>query len=571
MDDDRKLSVALPDEREYPAGLREGYELMECLSDGDESRTLLARSRASGDMAVAKCFLKGSPLFERSEPEALRALNAPPLPRFIAEYTGEEMRCVLREYVPGEPLNKLAKRRAFGEEEIIRVGLDLCDQLAALHGLNPPVIHRDIKPQNVVMRPDGRAVLIDFGISRVVTGGKGDTVVFGTQGFAPPEQYGYAATDCRSDIFSLGMLLAWMRTGEAQPPQKPATPLDRAIARCTAFDPGKRFGSVRQVRRALGKALPARRKRALALRALAAVCALAIVGLGAWGLRERANRAAVFADPLIERAARLNLGLRDGQRLTKSMLNDVTALYVVAGEAYPDADSFYPAVTRWYAAGRPDPKTPATLEDARQMPNLEQVCVAAEALTDLSPLAGLQRLNKVELKHNAIEDLSPLAGMTALTSVGVNGNPVRDLSPLTECPNLAFLDLCEVRSYDPAVIAELGNFDFLDLSNPTESYKYLSGKSVLHLRLNWTGLTSLDALGDVSRLEDLQIAHTDVTDLAGIEAHPGLTGLNLAGAPVKDLSPVLALPRLQTLIVSEDMLPLVQALGEVPFEVGVEP
>lgn len=571
MDDDRKLTVALPDEREYPAGLREGYELMECFSEKDDSRTLLARNRESGDMAVVKCHLKGSPLFEHSEPEVLKALDAPPLPRFIAEYAGEEMRCVLREYVPGEPLNKLAKRRAFSDEEIIRVGLDLCDQLAALHGLNPPVIHRDIKPQNVVMRPDGAAVLIDFGISRVVTDGKGDTVVIGTQGFAPPEQYGFAATDCRSDIFSLGMLLAWMRTGEAQPPQKPATPLERAIARCTAFDPGKRFDSVRQVKRALSGALPARRKRTLALRALAAACALAVAGFGAWGLRERMNRAADFADPLIEQAARLNLGLSDGQALTKPMLGDVTALYIVAGEAYPDADSFYPAINQWYAAGKPDPGATVSLEDVRQMPNLEQVCVVADNLTDLSPLEELTSLNKVEFKHNEIEDLSPLTGMPLLSSVGINGNPVRDLTPLVGCPRLDCLDLCDVRNYDPSVIADLGNFNYLDLSNPTTSYEYLSGKSVLSLSLSWTGLTSLDALKDVTRLEDLQIAHTAVSDLTGIEAHAGLKRLNLAGIPVKDLSPVLGLPALETLVVSEDMLPLVDALGEVPFEVSVEP
>ena len=568
---DRSLIVNLPDEREYPEALRAQYELMECFSEKADGRTLLARHRESGRMAVVKCYLKGSPLYDHSEPEALKALNAPPLPRFIAEYACEETRCVLREYVPGDPLDKLAKRRAFTDEQIVGIGLDLCGQLEALHGLNPPVIHRDIKPQNVVLCPDGTAVLIDFGISRAVTDGKGDTVVYGTQGFAPPEQYGYAATDCRSDIFSLGMLLQWLRTGEATPPQKPAAPLERAIARCTAFDPGRRFGSVRQVRRALGACLPGARRRSLVLRALAAACALALIALGGWGLYARANQAAVFADPLIEQAARLNLGLADGRSLTKRMLGDVKALYIVAGEAYPDPDSFYPAVNRWYADGSPAWDGTVSLEDARQLPNLEQVCVAAGNLSDLSPLEGLQKLNKVELKHNAVEDLSPLAGMTALTSVGVNDNPLRDLSPLTECPNLAFLDLCSVRSYDPSVIAELGNFDYLDLSNPTDSYNYLSGKSVLSLRLDWTGLTSLDALKDVTRLEDLQISHTAVSDLAGIEVHAGLKRLNIAATPVSDLTPLLALPQLETLIVSEDMLDAVEALGEAPFEVKIEP
>ena len=127
-----------------------------------------------------------------------------------------------------------------------------------------------------------------------------------------------------------------------------------------------------------------------------------------------------------------------------------------------------------------------------------------------------------------------------------------------------------MRSYDPSVIAQLGNFDFLDLSNPTESYNYLSGKSVLSLRLSWTGLTSLDALDGVTRLEDLQIAHTSVSDLSHLTLHPGLKTLNIAAIPARDLTPLLELPQLNTLVVSEDMLSQVERLGEVPFEVRVE-
>ncbi len=571
MSHELKAIPNLPDEREYPAELIERYELMECFTDKPDSRTLLARDRESGDMAVVKCYLKGSLLYERAEPEALKALDAPPLPRFIAEYTGDAMRCALREYVPGEPLDKAAARRKFSEDEVIDIGLRLCDQLIALHGLHPPVIHRDIKPQNVVLRPDGMAVLIDFGIARVVSGGAGgDTVVYGTQGFAPPEQYGFAATDCRSDIYSLGMLLQWLRTGQARPPQSPEAPLERVIARCAAFDPARRFSDIGQVKRALQSAKPAARRRAKLLRALAAVCAVALIGLGVFAIRQRANRAAEFAEPLIERSARMNLGLADGQNLTRDRLDDVTGIYIVAGEAYPNADSFYAAVNQWYAAGKPGNGNTASLEDLAQLPNVTQVCVAAEALTDISPVARLKNLQSVEFKHNTIEDISPLAGIVGLRNVGLNSNPVRDISPLLDCPGLAFLDLCDVRSYDPAVVAELGNFDFLDLSNPTESYNYLDGKSVLALRLSWTGLTSLDALDGVTRLEDLQIAHTAVSDLSHLALHPGLKTLNIAAISADDLSPVLALPQLQTLLVSADMLPLVKALGEVPFSVSVE-
>ena len=564
------LDPILPDEREYPEALRARFELLECFSAKADTQTLLARDRTTGTLCVVKCCLKGGLLYDHAEPDALKALDAPPLPRFVAEYTGEDMRCVLREYVPGQSLAEAAAHRRFSEDEIIAIGGQLCDQLASLHGLDPPVIHRDIKPQNVVLRPDGTAVLIDFGISRVVTSDKGDTLVCGTQGFAPPEQYGFAPTDCRSDVFGLGMLLEWLRTGETRPPHNAGTPLEKVIARCTAFDPRRRFSDIGQVKRALQRATPAARRKALALRALAAAVALCLAGLGAHFLWQRDHRAAAFKEPLVEQSARLNLGLEEGEVLTPDRLGEVKGIFIVAGEAFGSADEFYPAVNRWYAAGRPGKGPTASLEDLGQLPNVEQVCVAAEALTDLSPVAGHERLSAVEFKHNQIEDIAPLAGMTSLTYVGLNDNPVRDIAPLAECPNLAFLDLCDVRTYDPSAIASLGNFDFLDLSNPTGSYNYLSGKSVLSLRLNWSGLTSLDALSGVSRLEDLQMSHTAVTDLSPLADHPGLRVVNIAAVPAKDLTPLLGLPMLESVVVSADMLPEVEALGEVGFQVNIE-
>ena len=122
--------------------------------------------------------------------------------------------------------------------------MQLCEQLCALHEMTPPVIHRDIKPQNVVIRPDGRAVLIDFGIARVRTEGERDTVAFGTQGFAPPEQYGFSQTDARSDIFSLGILLYWLLHRETKVPREAHTELEKVIARCAFFDPGQALSDI---------------------------------------------------------------------------------------------------------------------------------------------------------------------------------------------------------------------------------------------------------------------------------------------------------------------------------------
>ena len=560
----------LPDEGEYSPELRDGYELLECFSDREDMSTFLARNLDTGKLCVVKCYLKENVLYGHSEPEPLRRLDAAPLPRFLAEYRNDRMRCVLREYIPGESLDTLAEKKRFSEEEVLKIGVQLCRQLDVLHSMDPPVIHRDIKPQNVVLREDGTAVLIDFGIARVHTEKETDTVAFGTQGFAPPEQYGFAQTDARSDIYSLGILLCWLLHRQIKPERENRSPLEKVIARCTAFDPEKRFADVRQVERALLAAEPqARRKRSYLTSAAAVfLLVLAVIGIGAFA-RGR-EKTVVFSQSLIEQAVRLNLGLGERDKITANLLDQVTGIYIVADTAYPDADGFYPAIGRWYAQGQSVRGEITNLEDLRKMPNLEQVCIVAQELSDISALQAMSKLNKVEFKHNYITDIGVLAGMGHLTSVGINDNPVRDISPLTECPKLAFLDLCDVRSYDPTVVQRLGNFDLLDISNPTDSYRYLDGKSILDLRIAWTGLDDLHVLDRVTRLERLYIDHSQVSDLSPLKRHTGLKTLNLAGLPVADLSVLLELKQLEEVTISADMQPLADALGDVPFAVRVE-
>ena len=565
-----KTVPPLPDEAEYPRQLTEEYELLERMSGSQETETLLARNRKTGEKVSVKCFLAGHALYDQEEPEVLRALDAPPLPRFVAEYRNEKMRCVLRRYVEGESLAERASCKPMMDGEIREMGIRLCDQLQALHDANPPVIHRDVKPQNIIIQEDGTPVLIDFGISRVQSVRETDTLILGTKGFAPPEQYGFSRTDARSDIYSLGMVLQWLRKGDFEFSESASSPLEKVIRRMTAFDPRGRYENVAQVRKALENTRPQNRRRRAVWAGLAAALALLCAALGIFAGLQAQNRRAQIKEPLIAEAVRLNLGLEENAVITREDLNRVRGIYIVADAAYADPEGFYPAIGRWYAEANRVPGRLASLTDLSQMPNLEQVCVAAEQLEDITGLSGLERVNKVEFKHNQIRDISVLAGMEHLTSVGLNGNPVQDLSPLLQCPALAFLDLCGVRNYDPTIIGQLGNFDYLDISNPTESYRYLGQKSVLSLAIAWTGLSTLEDLAGVTRLEDLEISHTAVSDLSPIIRHTGLRNLKMSAIPIKDLSPLKSLPRLESVTLSRDMEPLAEKLGECSFEIRYE-
>lgn len=565
-----EAGVILPDEKEYPRELTEKYELIEMLSEGENTRTLKARNRAEGSMTTVKCFFSEHAMYGRKTPEAMRKLNHPSLPRFVAEYQNEKMRCVLYEYVEGDSLSYLGSQERFSPERIAGIGICLCEQLSALHSAVPPIIHRDVKPQNIILREDGMPVLIDFGIARIQRDEETDTVIFGTRGFAAPEQYGYSRTDERSDIYSLGMVLHWLGHGNTKVPKEAETPIERVIRKMTAFDPEQRYQDAKTAGKALQAAIAPgrRRKRILTAMAAAACAALAIGGYFTGLFRSRMK--ADFENPIIEEAVRLSLGLEEGAQVPEDALEQVRGIYLVADKAYATPDEFYSAVNAWYAAGRSGRGTLKDLKDLERMTGLEDVLIAVSELEDISGLRNLTGLTKAEFKHNQIQDISPLAGKENLTYVGINDNPVTDLTPLLECPRLAFLDLCDVRNYHPEVIEQLGNFDYLDISNPTESYRYLGRKRVLSLRAAWTGLTDPENLSGVTRLQDLDISHTAVSDLAPLTVHSGLLHLNIACTAVRDLTPLKELGQLERVTLSEDMAEAAEQLGEVSFEIAYE-
>jgi len=556
----------------YPEEFADRYEAMECLSSGQYGETLLVREKMSGRRLVAKCYEAGHHLFESTEPEELRRLSHPGLPAFVEEIRSPTMRCILREYVEGKTLWEQKQENPFSQETVRCVGLELCGILKYLHSQNPPVIHRDIKPQNVVIRGDESLALIDLGISRLyVEGARSDTVFCGTQDFAPPEQYGFLQTDCRSDIYSLCILLAWMLTGKAAPIRTPQTPLERVIARCTAFAPEKRFRDAAAVEKALLKTKPANRKSKRIMLSAGVLLVLALLrfsGLG-WEAAETIGTSfapqltavtvspsaaqsseAGFTEPLIEEAVRLMLGKDADDPISEEEFAFVTGLYITKDTACTDVETFYKTHQQQSEKDFGARGAITSLEDVKLLPNLRILCIASERIRDISPLESLPNLFQVELRVNDVSDITPFAALKDLAIVGLNSNPVTDISPLANCGSLRVVDLCNASDYDGSAVALLGDLDFLDVSNSTDSYKYLNGKSIAELKISRMALTDLSVLSDVGGIRKLEMSETQITDLSELENHPEITYINLSGIPAADFSVLLKLPNLETVKVS---------------------
>jgi len=272
----------------FPEDFLKAYEPMECLSYNQMGETLLVRDRKTGQYFAAKCYTDQSLVSRTTESELLKDLHHDGLPAFIGEYQKGGSLYVVREYAEGLPLDQYVMENAPSVSQVISIIVQLCDILSYLHGHTPPIIHRDIKPQNIIIDNNGKIKLIDFGISRVFDKeAKADTVFFGTQEFSPPEQYGFSQTDCRSDIFSLGVVLCWMLTGETNMDIAAGRiqnrQLARIVRRCTAFAPKDRYADAGTVKKVLMRAHPQvqKRNRILSAVAGAAVLTFCIAG-GIW-------------------------------------------------------------------------------------------------------------------------------------------------------------------------------------------------------------------------------------------------------------------------------------------------
>lgn len=185
------------------------------------------------------------PLFRR-----LQEIHCEQLPEIISIEKTDDALEVAEAYIAGKTLDQvLAEEGTFSDEALLAVAGDVCRALTALHAKNPPIVHRDIKPQNIMRREGGGYVLIDLDAARGYhEGATTDTRLLATVGYAAPEQYGLSQTDVRSDIFSLGVTLYELQTGEAfHMGAECGGALKRIVARCTAFDPKRRFQSVRML------------------------------------------------------------------------------------------------------------------------------------------------------------------------------------------------------------------------------------------------------------------------------------------------------------------------------------
>lgn len=225
---------------EYIKDLLSVYSLVTVLSEKNDCRVLRLRNKKQGQDLVLRSF---------PEPvdacEILCSIRCENLPEIYDVITLDDGQIVLEEYIDGITVAEVmqaGKYHYWGARKVLR---DVCNALSVLHSRG--VIHRDVKPENIMVDKNGRVVLIDFNASRKESAAGKDTKIMGTVGYAAPEQLGLSQSDARTDIYAVGVLYNVMLTGH-HPTEKFARGwAGFVIRKCTALNPNDRYQSAKEL------------------------------------------------------------------------------------------------------------------------------------------------------------------------------------------------------------------------------------------------------------------------------------------------------------------------------------
>lgn len=600
--------------QKLPVFLQDGYSVLSCYYAQEEKSCYLLQKKETKEKYIVKCRK------EREDRDSLQkeyeelgrlAERYPNLYQRAALHKADGYVYLLRTYIEGKNLEEyVAEDPYLRPERQLEILEEICQAVARLHAMDPVILHRDMKPQNLILDAGGHVHLIDFETAREYDGTKKkDTVFFGTEGSAAPEQYGYAQTDVRTDVFGIGKIAEYLYE-EYQVGYDPLMEkrMQRIIKKATAFDPADRYQNVqalllaiRNVRRQTERGENKWLKAVVVIESI--VLVLVLAGAIFWGTgfqktKNTEDYAAVIAerqikqqdesaedlsaqtdsdeivtlegDPLLLQAIRKTAG---SEELTRGMLSDITRIAVIGDQIYTEGTPVEDLENLVYQDGFNDRMVNGGITDLSvltNLPNLKEVFLCNQKISDISPLQELP-IEGLYVCGNQIEDFSPVEKMQELSTLYLVDNPVGKMPQLSGCTKLTRLALCGndyetldflqgssvCNLYAMGIYVEDESFGVLStMQSLTELYTgseqkqfYETLPELMELRTLslWGGNfgTDLTIVSKLVNLQNLFVNDEFVTSLSGIENLQRLEVFCMDGTNATDISPLTKLPRLQ--------------------------
>ena len=565
-EESRKFSEKYQEEMEkyrLPEEIRGQIVVKKCLKEGRDSWVLLCQEKLLGTLLVVK-WARGD-LGKRLVQEyrilgELKEMGVRGIPHPYNLFENGEDVYFVREYVKGQSLFELVEKEGTLPERRIReIGVMLCRLAEQFQQEKDTLIHRDMKPENIILGNDGALTLVDFDSARHYRENKNtDTFLMGSRGTAAPEQYGCQQSDHRTDVYGIGRTLWYLAAGSYE--EKPlenaeiGCRLRKIIRKASAFDPANRYGSAAE----LEKALQIRKINREYIVAASGILLAAAVGIVIyWNMdskiRELADRMealavadntaasadapeitpeppktaesseesaeitkspvsrnpVTFKEPLIEQAVRQELGLSDTDPITEDMLLNVTALRI-AGTTILNADSTV-EILGWMKLGDQNTRQLENggirdLSDLEHMKHLVTLILCNQEIEDISVLENLS-IQTLYLAYNRISDISVLKTLPYLENLSLLGNPVENIEILGECERLQNLNLSDMKLKNLNFLEnlQLNSITIMDTEFEEGMDGLISQKQLFELCLNYLDEETMDIVRQLDGLEAITL------------------------------------------------------------------
>ena len=241
----RNGTVRIMTREQYLGDLFRIYTLVSVLSDKNDCKVLRVRHTAHHKDMIVRSFPTTVTAYEILY--GIRTTNLPLIYDVVYLTDGQ---IVLEEFIEGISAGDMLECHRYTYRQAKKIIAPLCDALTVLH--ENGLVHRDVKPDNVMLETSGRVVLIDFNITRQLSAIKSkDTAVMGTVGYASPEQLGVTQSDARTDIYALGVFLNVLITGKHPSEQIADGKAGKIVRRCTNIHPNERYRTTQQLKASL--------------------------------------------------------------------------------------------------------------------------------------------------------------------------------------------------------------------------------------------------------------------------------------------------------------------------------
>lgn len=223
--------------------LDEEYQLVKVLKRSDDGDVFQLRHKELGRDIIRINHTGSADVYNLLKRYAHRNIA-----RIYEVHTSGSSVTVLEEYIDGMTVGEVLQTGLYTENGVRKIAAQLCDALEFVHSIG--IVHRDIKPENIIITSDGTVKLIDWNAARIHKKYiSSDTITMGTTGYAAPEQYGITQSDARADIYSVGILMNVMLTGEHPSKKMCNGSLAKVIKKCTDIQPDRRYQTAAELRK----------------------------------------------------------------------------------------------------------------------------------------------------------------------------------------------------------------------------------------------------------------------------------------------------------------------------------